>query len=151
MLTYVKREYPADIDSEVIDICDALSCIPGVTTVGSCCGHGKSPLRVWISLRDPLGAFFLSRCMSKRYWRYGHQWSLAVVDCSDRYPEASYMVQSGSVGEDAYAQATSLADNIIFHLNHKTFIEGYKIPLRLFDVEGNELGENWWDVIKELK
>ena len=34
-------EYPDDIDKEMIPLLDALNNIPGVSTLFSCCGHGR--------------------------------------------------------------------------------------------------------------
>jgi hypothetical protein len=33
--------YPSDMDVECMPLCDALNNLKGITTVESCCGHGK--------------------------------------------------------------------------------------------------------------
>lgn len=153
MLTFKKRKYPDDMDSEIIELCDAINCIPGIETSDSCCGHGKNPVSVFIDISDPVGMFFLARCTSRRYWKYGHKWSLKA-DVSDAMkgdmPPVYLYLSSESVGEEAYGEADSLVKNIVFHLNHKNFINGYNLDLSQFGLEGEECGENWWEQIKNL-
>jgi hypothetical protein len=42
-----KPVYDDRMDPECIPICDAMNLLPGIHTVESCCGHGKSEFRVW--------------------------------------------------------------------------------------------------------
>lgn len=35
------------MDKEVIPLCDALNKLHGISTVESCCGHGKHPFRIF--------------------------------------------------------------------------------------------------------
>lgn len=37
---------PKDIDPECYALCVALNKLPGIHTVGSCCGHGKEPFLI---------------------------------------------------------------------------------------------------------
>lgn len=41
--------YPADMDAECIPLCDALNALPGISTLQSCCGHGRGPHLIWFS------------------------------------------------------------------------------------------------------
>jgi len=151
MLTPKHQEYPPNLDPELQDLCDAINCIPGVDTKESCAGHGKDPLGIILRVEDPVGIFFLSRCKSRRYWKHGHEWKLYIEDVSDRRPEATYIIESKAVGEEAYQQAHSLVMNIVHHLNHKNFIKRFDIDLSKFDVEGEPLGDDWWDTISKYK
>ena len=38
---------PDTMDQECIKLCDAINKLPGITTIESCCGHGKTPFRIW--------------------------------------------------------------------------------------------------------
>jgi|SRR5579862_6344814 len=40
---------PEDIDKECVAICQAMNFLPGLSTIESCCGHGKTPY--WIFFR----------------------------------------------------------------------------------------------------
>ena len=154
LIIYKKQDYIhlSDIDPEVVGICDALNCMPGVKTISSCCGHGRQGMSISLELTDPMGIFFLARCKSHRYWKYGSYWCLNIY-AADRKTEenpypAYFNLESGHVGEEAYQEASDFIRNVIVHLNHKTFLDGYKIDLSRFDVEGEELGEDWWEVIR---
>lgn len=43
-------KYP--MDKECIALCDAMNLIPGITTIESCCGHGKEPYRIFFVVED---------------------------------------------------------------------------------------------------
>lgn len=40
--------FPADLDPEVLLLCQAINELPGLMTVGSCCGHGRDPFHVYL-------------------------------------------------------------------------------------------------------
>ncbi len=82
---------PEGMDPECITLCNALNTLPGVRTHASCCGHGKSPY--WIGLTvDPRQLIHLLGLTgaggyekSVTYWSDGHvnkgwkdRWSLHV-------------------------------------------------------------------------
>lgn len=122
--------YDGCMDPEAVALCDAMNCLPGVWTASSCCGHGREPFRVFFDIDprdDPRleGLFFLVRCTERRYWKYGHLWniSLGVGDIvrNDGSLPMSFMLQSTDKGEEAYAQAQSLVENMRYHLNHEAF------------------------------
>jgi len=153
MLTFKKQEYDNQMDPEVVELCDAMNCLPGIKTTESCSGHGKGPLIVFFQVRDPIGIFFLARCVDRRYFRHGNTWQI-TLSVGDRignngYLPTTYLLQSAAYGEQAYQEANDLVTNIVHHLNHKNFLKGYSIDLSKFDVEGEELGDDWWDVIKQ--
>ena|ERR1700738_3769388 len=41
--------YPDDMDSECILLCDAMNALPGITTWESCCGHGTDAHRIFFT------------------------------------------------------------------------------------------------------
>lgn len=44
---------PPDLDPEVLELCTALNALTGITTYGSCCGHGDLPVHVSFVYREP--------------------------------------------------------------------------------------------------
>ena len=42
-----KEVYGEGIDEEVLQLCNAINALPSLKTIGSCCGHGKTPFRIW--------------------------------------------------------------------------------------------------------
>lgn len=139
--------YYGGMDKESIPLCDAINALPGLKTIESCCGHGEKPFMIWFqcdcSTQD--GLFFLTRCMDRRYWKHGYDWSvsLEVGDTlqSDYILPTYFVLQSQSihgkksVGKEAYKQAKSLIENMNFHLNHENFIKGFNIDLSKFRIE----------------
>ena len=130
------KDYPANIDKDVLSLVNVMNCIPGIETFESCSGHGKLPMKIWFEVKGPIGIFFLTRCTDKRYWKYGDIWKIEL-SVGDRFENGNlptnYILYSGSsVGENAYKQSESLIENMNYHLNHKGFIKGYKIDVSKF-------------------
>jgi len=139
--TFAKKlEYDGGLDPECIDLCNGMNSLPGIVTSESCCGHGKHHFIIFFEVHDTMqGLFFLTRCVDGRYWKYGHLWKieLTVGDSFDNgILPICFELHSGTVvGEDAYKQARDLLENMIWHLNHENFINGYKLDLNEFDIE----------------
>jgi hypothetical protein len=133
---------PQDIDPEVIDLCNAINALPGLTTLESCCGHGTEPFTVYATFDSPTatqaGLFFLAWCMDRRYWPFGHLWTLKleVSDTPiDGVLPTRLLITSGSVrGPEAYAQANDLVLNMHHVLNIPAFINEFGLDLDEFAV-----------------
>ena len=135
-----KLEYDEWMHKEAIPICNAMNSLPGIETSESCSGHGKTPFHIWFKVKATTeGLFFLTRCVDRRYWEYGHVWGieLSVGDMYiDNYLPISYLLHSGDViGKEAYKQAESLVDNMNLHINHPNFLSGYELELNHFKLE----------------
>jgi hypothetical protein len=137
--------YDGFMDEDCLDLCNAMNALPGIETTESCCGHGGlgSPFRIWFKVKkdEQDGLFFLTRCVDRRYWKYGYLWKieLCVGDMFDGTLPISYILSSGPiVGEDAYMQAESLVENLNYHLNHKNFMKLYELDINKFDILSNE-------------
>ena len=126
-------DYDNRMDSEVIDLCNAMNSLPGIETDSSCCGHGTDPFEIYFKVTDSTeGLFFLTRCIDKRYWTYNWSIKLSVGDRFDgKHLPICYILSSNIiVGELAYKQAESLIDNMNLHLNHKAFMKGYNLSIK---------------------
>jgi len=80
--------YTGEMDPEVLDLCNALNALPGISTTESCCGHGKEKFSIFFQTygrSQKEGLFFLARCIDRRYWKYGHLWDATLV-VGDTYP-----------------------------------------------------------------
>jgi hypothetical protein len=133
--------YDGFMDDECIELCNAMNALPGIETTESCCGHAgfASPFRIWFKVKEgeQAGLFFLTRCVDRRYWKYGYLWKieLSVGDIFDGTLPITFLLSSGSiVGEDAYAQAHDLVENMNYHLNHENFIKEYNLDIKKFDI-----------------
>ena len=134
--------YDEYMDSElIIELCDAMNSLPGIRTSGSCSGHGKHGVWVFFHVhpteRHQLGLFFLTRCVDRRYWKYGHKWSISLSvgdQMKDDHLPTTYLLASEHNGKEAYDEVRSLLENIEQHLNHENFISGYKLDMSKFDL-----------------
>jgi hypothetical protein len=133
-----KYEYEGQMDKEVIDLCNAMNALPGIKTTDSCCGHSSSSFMVFFRVTSDKGLFFLTRCVDRRYWKYGYLWKIEL-SVGDRYidgilPITYLLTSSPIVGEDAYEQAKSLIGNMNHHLNYVNFLKGYGLNIKDFDI-----------------
>ena len=85
-------------DPECAALCQAINLIEGIETCESCCGHGKSPYRIW----------FYARCLCRLpyvacWFQYG--WRVTVQTDDDLSP-AWFMIE-GPAG--AYDEADEIA------------------------------------------
>jgi len=134
---YSKTKYDKYMDKDVIPLCNAINALPGVKTIGSCCGHGEHEFRIWFMVEKRQdGLFFLTRCADRRYWKYGHLWKieLSVGDLFEKKQlPIYYELHSGSIfGKRAYEQAESLVENMNYHLNHVNFMNGFELNVKDF-------------------
>jgi hypothetical protein len=142
MLEFNKKfRYDREMDKEAIPLCNALNSLPGIKTIESCCGHGNEPFRIWFVVRNTdTGLFFLTRCVDHRYWEYGYLWGIDLM-IDDLWFKGNklpivYMIHSGPIfGQLAYDQAKSLITNMNTHLNHKEFMEYYKLDIKTFKLK----------------
>jgi len=126
-----------NFDPEVVPLCKALNTLPGIETIESCCGHGEYPFRIWFKVDgrvDPrmTGLFFITRSVDRRYWQFGNEWDikLSVGDSvSKGILPTLFLLESTALGEEAYAQARDLFDNMTHFLNHTNFKSYFKIDL----------------------
>jgi len=144
MLKFTKKyNYDGKMDEEVIELCDAMNALPGIVTKDSCCGHSSSPFDIFFKVTAETGLFFLTRCVDRRYWKYGYLWGIRL-SVGDLYKTGwprpiIYLLHSGPmVGEDAYKQAKDLVRNMTHHLNHEAFMEGFDLDVNDFDLEKEE-------------
>jgi hypothetical protein len=143
-----KFKYDGGMDAEVLDLCNAMNALPGIETLESCCGHSAGPFMIFFRIKDTQeGLFFLTRCVDRRYWKYGYLWKieLSVGDMmhddldlvfKDYALPITFLLHSGPiVGEDAYAQAKDLVENMNHHINLSGFMDGFGLDVNHFDVE----------------
>jgi len=136
----ILKRYDANMDSEVIKLCNALNNLPGIITTESCCGHGTQPFKVWFRVDGRVdhllqGLFFLTRCIDRRYWKYGDQWSLSLSvgdTTKNGILPTEYLLKSTATGNEAYGQVHSLLLNMKYHLNHDIFQKMFDINLKSF-------------------
>ncbi len=101
------ERYQGLMDVECVALCDALNGVPGVRTISSCCGHGREPYRIWVTVESlealPPMLYWFDGCHCGHYgWRV-----LARTDCA--MGPAVFRIE-GPIG--AYAQAGEIAELI---------------------------------------
>ena len=122
----LNMEIPGDLDPACLSLFKAMNQLPGIETINSCCGHGKSKFNVWFMLdTNQIGIYVLSRCLSGRYYNYfpGEQrddpcWRVYIGD-TDAAPCFLLEGKPMSEGSDTYEPAEKLAANIMSHVDEQ--------------------------------
>ncbi len=90
-------------DPEVVELCNAMNALPGITTLESCCGHGKIPFRIFFHDLSRGGGRFI------RASAFGFGWTISF-DVFLSPPVL--LLESKKKGEMAYSEAASIAKTI---------------------------------------
>ncbi len=116
-----------------LPLCNAIKSLPGVESATNVSEEDVRIVFAVEKLTAMQGVMFLTRCADRRYWEYGHKWSISL-SISDRPKDSRivYILQSEAKGEESYAQAQSLVENMLYHLNHKKFMEAYDLDVSQF-------------------
>ena len=99
---------PKDMDKEVVNLCNAINSVDkSIRTVGSCSGHGKDPLRIWVKASIlkvlPKLLYWFDGCHSGEYG-----WVVSIgTDCGMQFP--TLCVGSTDKGKKAYKAASHIA------------------------------------------
>ena len=113
------------LNHATILLCDAINSVKGlkVSSVNipqiDYAESENNEIRIFLEFETQKALFFLSRCISRRYWTHGSEWWITLPDCSDT--EAKPHVMLKSYTKEAYVQAISLVENMNHHLNHVNF------------------------------
>jgi hypothetical protein len=101
--------YYGKMDEECIKLCDAINKISDLYTIESCCGHGKEPFRIWISIDDledlPTLLYYCDPC------HVGFRWNCFVTTDCGMNP-VHFRLESESKGEQSYEEADIIAEEI---------------------------------------
>jgi hypothetical protein len=120
--------YPED--ANIIDI---IASLPGIKNVSSNLSFSSDPDSVHILFnvyKEDKGLFLLTRCIDRRYWKYGHKWKieLSVGDMfKNNILPTTYNLCSYDKINEATMQSKDLIKNINYHLNHEVFLSGYNL------------------------
>jgi hypothetical protein len=131
-----KGNYPEDMDTECIELCDILNSLPTVKTYESCWGHNKSNYIVFFTVTDWRSISFLARCIDSRYCNWQSNWILyAYNNDTPNQGKFKYLLECKYSGkEDILSQVTNLISNMYIHINHRTYIDSFLINLDGFQV-----------------
>jgi hypothetical protein len=92
--------------------------------------------------KDAEGLFFLTRCIDKRYWEYGHLWRIELT-CSDQIHSNGdrpityniFRPIGEETEEEIEKEISSLIDNIHYHFHHDSFMSGYNMDRTKYDLK----------------
>lgn len=136
--TQYGRYYKDEIENtHITKLRHTLDSLPGIETFGGTDYNGVKPIHIWFKVKVGFrGLFFVTRCVDRRYWDYGHRWRLEL-EVGDAYDDEClpiyYLLHSGdSRGDQAYVECNSLIQNLNKHLNHKAFMKGYNLNVDEF-------------------
>lgn len=108
-VTILKGANDIPMDPECVAFCAAMNAVPGITTLASCCGHGKDAFYVYFRAENIADLYLLAIALDPIY-DGPKGWACApVASCYD-YSVVTFEITSGpNRGTVAYQQAQELA------------------------------------------
>jgi hypothetical protein len=113
----------------LLDLAHTVNALPGVK-VEHAFHHSNQGPTILFSVDEMChkGLFFLTRCIDKRYFKWGNFWDikLSVGDqyCDKKLP-IIYELSTTSV--DFEKSIKELVDNLNYHFHHENFMEYYEL------------------------
>ena len=108
-------------DKEARALIFVLNSFKGIKTSEHCCGHGKQPFRIWLSIDKDFP--YLQHFMQAFDIRYGcpsPDWKVCLVS-TDTYPSGKiHIMIEGPVGKRAYEEALTITYNLEYQ--HRVWI-----------------------------
>ena len=107
------------IDKECVNLVYMLNTLDGIATTESCCGHFKSPYRIFFLCNSFNTIGMLYRCVDKRYTDCN--W-IIEVHCSDNIPTNGFLLTSIKTFESEIEMISSvnkLISNITYWNSEK--------------------------------
>ena len=123
---------------------NTINAIPGIEIVGTLFSQEglqeryKPIILFTIPKNDESGLFFLTRCTDRRYWQYGHYWTISLfvgdVMHSDGARPITYELSMNDYISDSSNQINSLIDNMNDHIHHKNFMAAFNLDIDKFSI-----------------
>ena len=108
--------YPKDIDTECINLCDAMNNMPGIKTTESCCGHCKERFMIFFECTDFKSLSILARAFDRRYSGTDILWEITAETC-DSQPNNQFMVSS-LIPYNTVEQMTKDTENLCYNIKY---------------------------------
>lgn len=119
-----------------------INALPGIIDISSTPLYDKgwSSFIIFfeVDINDNTGLFFLTRCLDRRYFKYGDLWDikLEVGDSmrNTQLPIIYHIERKKEKNEHIENEIHELIENMNWHLNSKPFMEGYNLDINKFYV-----------------
>lgn len=119
-----------------------INALPGIIDISSTPLYDKgwSSFIIFfeVDINDNTGLFFLTRCLDRRYFKYGDLWDikLEVGDSmrNTQLPIIYHIERKKEKNEHIENEIHELIENMNWHLNSKSFMEGYNLDINKFYV-----------------
>lgn len=119
-----------------------INALPGIIDISSTPLYDKrwSSFIIFfeVDIKDNTGLFFLTRCLDRRYFKYGDLWDikLEVGDSmrNAQLPIIYHIERKREKDVHIENEIDELIENMNWHLNSKSFMDGYNLDINRFYV-----------------
>ena len=105
--------YREDTPLECVHLLNSLNSLPGLKT--TCYRFDDKLYSVFFECNNDVSLRFLGRCIDRRYWTYGNNWSITLSNSDVNYNSSVFELYSCSYNEESVrTEALSLVDNMVW-------------------------------------
>lgn len=137
---------PADMDKECIALCETLNELPHTETEESCCGHLRSPFRIWLRCSSFTYLAIVARAIDRRYSGTQKEWRI-VSESGDLHPRFLFMLTSVEPYQ-TYEEMITDTNRIISNIRYwrENFLEYFQSDGEVTN-PGKNLALTWEDAM----
>lgn len=139
---------------EPTELLETINALPGIYDVSSTPlyepngGWSESFIIFFeVNSNDNTGLFFLTRCLDRRYFIHGNDWTLILevgYKMRDDNLPIIYMIERKNFKNvNIESEIKELINNMNRHLNNKAFMDLYGLDINTFSVFDKKTGKPW--------
>lgn len=111
------------------NLAHTVNALPGIEVDCAFHHHGQGPTIMFnVKEMNNKGLFFLTRCIDKRYFKWGRFWDIKL-SVGDQYQERKLPIiyELSTTSVDYEKSIKDLVDNLNYHFHHENFMKYYDI------------------------
>lgn len=113
----------------LLNLAHTINALPGIEVDHAFHHNGCEPTILFdVDEMNHKGLFFLTRCIDKRYFKWGSFWNIKL-SVGDQYIDKKLPIcyELATTAEDYEKSIRELIDNMNYHFHHKNFMEHYEL------------------------
>lgn len=109
-------------------LASTVNALPGIEVSHAFHHIGQGPTILFTVKNTNKGLFFLTRCIDRRYFRWGNSWNI-TLSVGDQYinQKLPIVYDLSTISSEYEKSIGDLIDNINYHFHHENFMNMYEL------------------------